>query len=907
MWFSDRCKKDVCVGKNNVFMCGFRDYLLDKYIQKVHPYGYICVVYVQHENGGKITRKLHEIYTPATTFIDDSNVLSNNITCVWIQKSNALMSTQFIFGISNIDIYTGKTNMCEYYESYYHNPTTYDSIEKFISVYNPIELVLIHNIECEIVDNIIQYLNCKSKRIHKISLLDTDNELSTQAKNCESQVYQNEIIDRFYPHIQNKETFKYSLFEKTVSFQSFCFLLNFVQQHNSSLISRIKEPCIENELDMLICANHSLKQLNILESNDACGDYSSVLTFLNRCKTKMGKRYMNEILLNPRSDIAHLKESYQAIEYFIQKKYNFNDLLVNVKDIEKMTTKIKIKKSTPFDFACLYHTMTLIKKINDRFGKDTKIYEHFNINKENVLHCIQSCKDILDEYFDIQVASEVTNNAFEKFPTVNHQLIKRGKFKKLDKESTIKVEYRQKLNMIIKYLNKTFEEYLVKQGKSKSKTPYIKIHELASSEMLIIITKKRRQVLKDIILEMDNTIHTFEFQSNITGKTIKFDFDINSLTYKDYNKTDSSIHCELLDEIVRSIYNTNIKFNDILYNCYQNIFDIFIKSQYDNLCYVVEFIKELDVLNTKSIVSSQFNYCKPKIVKKKQSFLKCKKLRHPLIEHIETNEIYVANDISLGTNDKNLGVLLFGTNAVGKTSFIKSIGIAVIMAQSGFFVPCESMEFMPYNYIFTRIIGNDNLFKGLSTFGVEMSELRIILNHCNENSLILGDELCSGTEIDSALAIFLSGLEIMSNNKSSFIFATHFHQIKDFDEIKKMNSINLKHMKVLYNHETQKLVYDRKLNEGAGDSIYGLEVCKSLNMPDDFIARCYEIRNKHMNNVNNILTFKVCKYNNKKVRGICEICKEEKEVKYITYNIKRTLTKTITLTIVSIKIIKQIS
>ena len=145
----------------------------------------------------------------------------------------------------------------------------------------------------------------------------------------------------------------------------------------------------------------------------------------------------------------------------------------------------------------------------------------------------------------------------------------------------------------------------------------------------------------------------------------------------------------------------------------------------------MEFIKELDVLNTKSIVS-QFNYCKPKIVKKKQSFLKCKKLRHPLIEHIETNEIYVANDISLGTNDKNLGVLLFGTNAVGKTSFIKSIGIAVIMAQSGFFVPCESMEFMPYNYIFTRIIGNDNLFKGLSTFGVEMSELRIILNHCNE-------------------------------------------------------------------------------------------------------------------------------------------------------------------------------
>ena len=86
-------------------------------------------------------------------------------------------------------------------------------------------------------------------------------------------------------------------------------------------------------------------------------------------------------------------------------------------------------------------------------------------------------------------------------------------------------------------------------------------------------------------------------------------------------------------------------------------------------------------------------------------------------------ELYVTNDLELGnTNKKDYsnGVLLYGTNAVGKTSFIKSIGISIIMAQAGLFVPCKTFEYYPYNYIFTRILGNDNIFKGLSTFAVEM-------------------------------------------------------------------------------------------------------------------------------------------------------------------------------------------
>jgi DNA mismatch repair protein MutS len=153
-----------------------------------------------------------------------------------------------------------------------------------------------------------------------------------------------------------------------------------------------------------------------------------------------------------------------------------------------------------------------------------------------------------------------------------------------------------------------------------------------------------------------------------------------------------------------------------------------------------------------------------------------------------------------------------------------------------------------------------------------MSELRVILNQCNKNSLILGDELCSGTEIDSALSIFTSGLETMYSKNSSFIFATHFHEIQYFEEIKRMTRIHMKHLKVQYNNASQQLIYDRKLMDGAGESIYGLEVCKSLQMPDDFLSRAYEIRNQYDTHHSNVLSFKQTKHSKDKLRTMCEFC-----------------------------------
>ena len=183
--FSAICDLKIA-NKNEGFMAGFRDYMLDKYISKINESCYTSVVYVQEEVNGVQTRKEYAIYSPGTTFIDDEQKRSNNITCIWIHKTKK----DIIFGLSNLDIYTGKTNICEYQQIYYHNPTTYDNIEKFVSIYKPIEIVFIYNIEESLIDNIIQYVRPSSRKISKISLI-IPNSFTKQAQNCEKQIYQN--------------------------------------------------------------------------------------------------------------------------------------------------------------------------------------------------------------------------------------------------------------------------------------------------------------------------------------------------------------------------------------------------------------------------------------------------------------------------------------------------------------------------------------------------------------------------------------------------------------------------------------------------------------------------------------------------------------------------------------------
>jgi DNA mismatch repair protein MutS len=850
-----------------VWMIGFPDYCLDKYVAKMTQCGYTIVVWVQSDDPIKI-RYEKCVCTPGTDFSGGSKDITNYSMCLWLKKSQSVLlnkEPEIICGMSAVDILTGDTHVFEYREKYFHNPTTFDEIERFYSSYNPKEIFVLYENSLQEINDILQFSQIDCKKIHLINIKDKEGSYYSIVKNCENQQYITELLHTFYA-FNDYHVFAqtYRLDQHILACQAFCFHLNFISSCDQNLVKKIKPPLFDNSGDRLILGNHSLKQLNIIPNQQHRGRLSSVVTFLNKCATPMGKRKLRNILIQPISDSKSLRREYDIIEHVLvnyDKFYDLFSILKEINDIERLFRKIILCKVAPAEISQLYQNLKNIIVICKKLNSDDTINSYLNdaFLSKNCLKII----NFLDDFVNISQASEISSLRFEK------NIFKRGKFENVDLYEKDHQESTDKLDCTKGFL----EKFLIKY-KGKRTNSMIRYHQTDKNGLFLSMTANRAKILQEELKKYKNREYPLSYISNYTQdkKTILFNpYDIQ---YIKHTKSNLKLDSKLLSNFYHSIFRDKENLKEELKQSYKE-FMIMLQEFHDEIQDIVTYVTKLDVVITKAIIAKQYNYCKPTIdVKKKSSFLKATELRHPLIELLQQDETYVPNDIDLGCGVSQRGILLYGTNAVGKSSLIRSIGIAVIMAQAGMYVPATSFTFKPYTSIFTRILGNDNLFKGLSTYAVEMSELRTILNNADKNSLVLGDELCSGTESISATCIFMSGVIKLHEMKSSFIFATHFHEITRERRLKVLKSLSFKHMEVIYDEARDCLIYNRKLQDGPGNNMYGLEVCRSLHLPDDFLDLANTIRNERYS-VTNVLSKKKSRYNKKKLKGDCELCGEK--------------------------------
>ena len=968
--------KNTC--DNNIVMAGFGLAQLDKYVKKMLNNGYTVVVYVQDVQSKNTTRSLGCIYSPGTYFDNNDyynltdndnenyniNKLSNNTLCIWIHysKPNKIIKTENItIGLNIIDILTGKIVSYEYTNLYINSPTTYDQLEKYISIYNPSEVIIItnksnsveRNVERNVethkkyIDDVISFANIHASKIHKIYLNEKQEikenksdkvvqSFEKTAHNCEKQIYQETLIDRIYGIGSFREKSEFQNY--SIAIQSLCFLLDFIDKHNPSLIKNIGYPCFENINSNLILANHSLKQLNMISDQRYNGKLGCVANFLNNCITNAGKRKFNYDLLHPICDITILNNSYNVTEHLLKTDFYkiIREYLLNVRDIEKIERKLVFGKIDPKDFAILYSNLSNVSKLFDKImnlKENSELFTYISdIINCNICDFCKCINDFIEKTFDLTKLNNILLDKINNYCLEELDFINKNYSENLNKLFKNSVDSRQQFEAIAHFLSNLLADYekpktkTNSKSKSKSKSKksilenelldheildnelldndlinnpkiddtfnetfsestYVKIHETSKNDALLIVTKRRAVILKELlqtIIKKSGAKYSIGYISKYSKNNETIELDLTTIEFKNHgaNTSNNIIFSQKIGEISHSIQNSkDILIDGIMenYKTIMNEFSMNINSinvtnsleKISILGKISQFIALIDVCYVKAHNAFKYNYCKPLIRSSvDKSYVNFKKIRHCLIERLNDNELYVTNDLAIGS-DTN-GMLLYGTNAVGKTSFIKSIGIAIIMAQSGMYVPCEEFIYYPYEYLFTRILGNDNIFKGLSTFAVEMCELRTILKNATKNSIILGDELCSGTESTSALSIFVASLERLHTLGSTFLFATHFHEILEYDEIKNLDKLKTYHMSVLFDREKNTLIYDRKLHEGHGESMYGLEVCKSLALPDDFIERAYSIRNKY--NRTNILEATKSRYNSKKLRGQCELC-----------------------------------
>ncbi len=880
-------KKGVYQGKS-LLMAGFPVDKKDFWCERLHNSGWIMAVYGQVEllrDGKSWRRGLTEIISPGTYFNSSSDKISNYCSCIYINKmySSKNKCNRLYFGLSTIDIYSGTSYLFEYSSEYEKSITPYDELERFIISHKPSQIIFTHNIDDNEMDTIIKYLSLAgtTMQIFNINSPSCNPIRLKQIENSRKPVYQEEILDKFFDNSLTPYSDAYDRYAYAT--ESYCFLLEYTHEHNPCLVDKIIEPVFKNVSDRVILANHSLKQLNITSNSElieSSKNISSIAKFINRCQTPMGKRLLQHDILNPINNPDILRKKYNMVDIIIRGNSGEDSIetirkeLSGIIDLEKTNRNIISLHATPSDIYNLEKSIDIILSVykshisflsNTPYGKEVVLeLKNLGVKKESrkYMFCI-------DKFLDKEKARLINNLSYDE------NFIKKGVNDKHDELLLEYYEISAKLDSIIEYLNVKLEEVATRSnGKVMIEL------ETKKDETNIIVTSARFKKLKDKIDELSNSEVELLFTNIYDGTEYIFTFH-QILDFSKAKKGSVYIKTAEIIAMCERLHVLKEKISDSLRNLYEKFIES-LKEQYKSLQLITKFIAEFDLNYTKAFLAVKYNHVMPTIDNTNpESFVEAKQLRHPLIENLNNNETYVANDVELNNNQQ--GILLFGTNAVGKSSLIKAIGISVIMAQAGFFVSASNFRYNPYKNIFTRILGNDNLFKGLSTFAVEILELKTILNGADRNSLIIGDELCSGTEVESATSIIVASLRKLHECKSNFIFATHYHEICDYEEVKKLDRMGIKHLSVRLNKKTNTLEYDRLLKDGQGDTFYGLTVAEGYKLSQDVLNDAHEIRNKYLHKrdkkEDNILNLKSSRYNSKKLTGgLCELCKERNAV-----------------------------
>ncbi|WP_345741180.1 MutS-related protein [Nitrosophilus kaiyonis] len=820
----------------NPLMAGVPNFALERYLNRlIQSKKYTIVLIRQKGEPPNVKRYLSNIISPGTNFDYQVEPTENFIVSLLIGENRG----SYYAGYSAIDVTTGKCYVNEVFSTRDDKTYALDEIFNLLQTYNTSEVVITFEGEVD-KEFIYNYLEIKNHY--------TYNENAQRLKIS----YQNELFSKVFSIKSILSPIEYLDLEKyPYASESLAFLLDFIIEHDPAIIEKLNRPIFLGNNKFVYLGNNALEQLNIISRDP---NEMTLLKLLDFTSTPIGKRVLKERLLNPIQDKKELQRRYFLIESLIEDFPKFERILKQVYDIERILRRIKLKKAHPFEMNYLHSSLYSIEKIYNEAKK-------YNLNIENF-----SIEEVYNFRKELERIFNFENSAKYRRDQIDSNLFNPGVNIFIDKiEEDIK-DVLSKLEKIKEHVSSFFEK---DEG-------YVNIGWLDSEGFYINLTKNRFSIIEKELLESFILIdgkHLFLKEFNF--KKLKNSVKISSSYIEDLSKEYITLHSRLIS-LVKKTYIEVLEDLEKLYSAL--------------LEKLITFIGELDFAITGAKSAKLYNYSKPEIVD--ENIIEFIALRHPIIESREENGIYIPNDIFLGrvedikhnhitieaSDSKDIkGILLYGINSSGKSSLMKSVGIATIMAQAGLFVPATYMRYSIVDKIFTRIVSKDNLYKGLSTFAIEMLELKNIFNRATSNSLILGDEISHGTETYSALSIVSAAIKRLSEIGSYFIFATHLHQLTELKVIKELKNIIFLHLGVTYDEENDKLIYNRKLEIGSGSTLYGLEFAKALHLDKKFLDYAYDIRKELTKSFNEIELLKKkrrSRYNKSVYLTKCAICNE---------------------------------
>ena len=534
----------------------------------------------------------------------------------------------------------------------------------------------------------------------------------------------------------------------------------------------------------MVLDSSTRRNLELLETMREKQKRGSLLWVLDKTRTAMGARLLRTWIEQPlisKEEILKRQNAIEELNLNYISREELGEYLNPVYDLERLIGRISYKTANPRDLLAFRNSIAMVPHIKRLLGEFTS----------------DALKELAEDLDPLEDLNDLITRAIVEEPPITVReggMIKDGYNEEADRLRHAKTEGKTWLaelearerdstgikNLKVKY-NKVFGYYFEVTNSFKDLVPeyFIRKQTLTNAERYTTDDLKN---LEDVILGAEDKLFSLEYD----------------------------LFCEVRDAIAAEVV---------------------------RIQKTARAIAAIDVFASLSTVATRNNYVKPQINEK--GTIQIKGGRHPVVEKMMRDDMFVANDTILD-NSKNRISIITGPNMAGKSTYMRQTALIVLMAQIGSFVPADQANIGICDRIFTRVGASDDLASGQSTFMVEMTEVANILRNATRNSLLILDEIGRGTSTFDGLSIAWAVVEHISNTRllgAKTLFATHYHELTELEGL--MNGVT--NYCIAVKEQGDDIVFLRKIVKGGADKSYGIQVAKLAGVPDSVINRAKEL------------------------------------------------------------------
>lgn len=534
----------------------------------------------------------------------------------------------------------------------------------------------------------------------------------------------------------------------------------------------------------MLIDSSSRRNLELVETLREKQKRGSLLWVLDKTKTAMGARTLRSYVEQPLIDQEEIENRLSAIEELNEHpmlRDEIREYLQPIYDLERLISRISYKSANPRDMIAFASSLEMLPHIKQ-------------VLKEFSSPVLRQLEEEMDSLLDI---SGLIKQAIVDDPPLAQKdggIIREGYHEDVDKFRRSRTDGKKWLSelearerertgirtMKIKY-NRVFGYSLEITNAFKDQVPdnYIRKQTLTNAERYI--TQELKE-LEDLILGAEDKLYALEYE----------------------------LFCDVRDKVGAEVV---------------------------RIQQTAKAVAAIDILASLALVAQRNNYVRPKI--NNSGVIDIKNGRHPVVEQMIENDMFIANDTYLDNQKKRISIIT-GPNMAGKSTYMRQTALIVLMAQIGSFVPAEKANIGIVDRIFTRVGASDDLASGQSTFMVEMTEVANILRNATSKSLLILDEIGRGTSTFDGLSIAWAVVEHISNTKlcgAKTLFATHYHELTELEG--KISGVN--NYCIAVKEKGDDIVFLRKIVKGGADKSYGIQVAKLAGVPDTVIQRAKEL------------------------------------------------------------------